>query len=396
MLHSLSAQAGYYSKMITQHPGWQFAGVYADEAMTGTKENRLGFQNLLKDCRNGKIDLVIVKSISRLARNTVTLLETVRELKSLGVDVFFEEQNIHTLSSEGELMLTILAGYAQEESLSASENQKWRIKKCYEEGRPWSMNMLGYRQINGSHAVVPEEAEAVRRIYRYYLSGMGMQAVARRINADGFRTRSGREFRYSNIDSILKNETYTGNLMLQRKYRIDHISKREVRNRGARPMYCVNNSHEAIVSADEFKRVQETMRKRAEKYGPKPADSCQDSPFKGKILCGICGRRYVRKKTPSGPVWICPSFNKLGKSACASKRIPESVLESITADTDMCKVEYLSANNGNLIVFHFSNGTSLEKTWKDRSRSELWTGDMRRQAAERMKERNRKWKETSR
>ena len=134
MLHSLSAQVSYYSMFIQQHPGWQYVGVYADEALTGTKATRDNFQQLLTDCRNSQIDLVITKSISRFARNTVTLLETVRELKALGVDVFFEEQNLHSISTDGELMITILASYAQEESLSASENQKWRVRKGFESG----------------------------------------------------------------------------------------------------------------------------------------------------------------------------------------------------------------------------------------------------------------------
>lgn len=132
MLHSLSAQVSYYSEKIQKHPGWKYCGVYADEAMTGTKEDREQFQKLLERCRNGEINLILTKSISRFARNTVTLLETIRELKKLGVDVLFEEQNIHSMSSDGELMLTILASYAQEESLSASENRKWQIRKDFE------------------------------------------------------------------------------------------------------------------------------------------------------------------------------------------------------------------------------------------------------------------------
>ena len=145
MLHSLSAQVSYYSKMIQDHSGWMYCGVYTDEAVTGTKEERAGFQRMIQECRQGRIDLVITKSISRFARNTVTLLETVRELKSLGVDVFFEEQNIHTMSADGELMLTILASYAQEESLSASENQKWRIRKAFENGELANLRFLfGY------------------------------------------------------------------------------------------------------------------------------------------------------------------------------------------------------------------------------------------------------------
>lgn len=144
--------------------------MYSDEAKTGTKDERENFQRLLADCHAGKIDMVITKSISRFARNTVTLLETVRELKSLGIDVYFEEQNIHTMSADGELMLSILASYAQEESRSASENQKWRIRKNFEDGMPWNGTLLGYRYENGIYIIVPEEAEIVRQIYSCYTS----------------------------------------------------------------------------------------------------------------------------------------------------------------------------------------------------------------------------------
>lgn len=145
MLHSLSAQISYYSDLIQRHPGWQYAGVYADEAKTGTRDSREKFQELLNDCRAGKVNMVITKSISRFARNTVTLLSTIRELKAIGVDIYFEEQNTHTLSADGELVISVLASYAQEESRSASENQKWRIRKNFEEGKPWDGTLLGYR-----------------------------------------------------------------------------------------------------------------------------------------------------------------------------------------------------------------------------------------------------------
>ena len=185
MLHSLSAQVSYYNDLIQKEDGWEFVGVYADEAITGTKEGRADFQRMLTDCRNGKIDMIITKSISRFARNTVTLLETVRMLKALEVDVFFEEQNIHTMSADGELMLTILASYAQEESRSASENQKWRIKKNFEEGMPWCGRTLGYRIRDGQYYIIPDEAEIVRRIYREYLDGAGPNGIANRLTEDG-------------------------------------------------------------------------------------------------------------------------------------------------------------------------------------------------------------------
>lgn len=183
MLHSLSAQVSYYNQLIQSNPEWLFCGVYADEALTGTKENRAEFQKLLNRCRRGEIDLILTKSISRFARNTVTLLETVRELKTLGVDVYFEEQRIHSMSSDGELMLSILASYAQEESYSASENKKWQMRKDFEQGKVGSMRMLGYRRTkSGKLEIVPEEAEIVRMIFLYYLSGMGKLAIAKKLN----------------------------------------------------------------------------------------------------------------------------------------------------------------------------------------------------------------------
>ena len=172
MLHSLSAQVSYYSEHIQRNPEWSYAGVYVDEALTGTKDNREGFQRLLADCRAGKIDMVLTKSISRFARNMVTLLETVRELKTLGVDVYFEEQNIHSLNGDGELLLTILASYAQEESRSVSENCKWRIRNQFRAGEPanWRF-MYGYRIQHGKITVHPVEAEVVREVFRRYLEG---------------------------------------------------------------------------------------------------------------------------------------------------------------------------------------------------------------------------------
>ena len=159
MLHSLSEQVSYYNGYIQKHPGWKFCGVYADEAKTGTKDTRANFQRMLSDCRAGKIDLIITKSISRFARNTVTLLQTARELKAMGIDIFFEEQNLHSNSPAGEFVMTVLASVAQEESRSTSENMKWRIRKNFEEGMPWSGTMLGYRMRDGQLVVDDEEAQ---------------------------------------------------------------------------------------------------------------------------------------------------------------------------------------------------------------------------------------------
>ena len=227
MLHSLAAQVSHYSETIQKNPGRIYAGVYADEGLTGTKENRPEFQRLLQDCRAGKIDMVIVKSISRFARNTVTLLTTVRELKGLGIDVFFERENIHSMSGDGELMLAILASFAQEESLSVSENCKWRIRKKFSEGECLFLRMYGYRFIDGELKLIPEEAEVIRLIYSSYLDGMGTASIANMLNEKGIPSFGRDKWARSTILGILRNEKLAGNLLLQKTFRVDHLTKKK-------------------------------------------------------------------------------------------------------------------------------------------------------------------------
>ena len=377
MLHSLSAQVSYYSDYI-QSNGWEYAGVYADEAITGTKDKRDGFQKLLTECRKGNVDMVITKSISRFARNTVTLLETVRELKELGVDVYFEEQNIHTASADGELMLTILASYAQEESLSVSENMKWRIKKNFEDGKPWSGFVLGYRCENGQYVVVPEEAEVVRRIYREYLDGLGAIAIMKGLNDDGIRTRTGKPWRMGGVLKVLKNYNYTGNLILQKTYSENHLTKRKLVNNGEQPQYHAEGAHEAIIDLATWEAVQEEIERRAKYYAP--TKKATSYPFTGLIVCGTCGKHYRRKTTVSGVIWVCTTYNTYGKKGCASKAIPESILYDLTADIPLGDLTAIRAENGNTLVFCFKDGTQAVKRWKDRSRAESWTEEMKEAA----------------
>ena len=379
MLHSLSAQISYYSEYIQKH-GWEYAGVYADEAITGTKDSRENFQRLLAECRKGTVQMVITKSISRFARNTVTLLETVRELKALGVDVYFEEQNIHTMSADGELMLTILASYAQEESLSVSENMKWRIRRNFEEGKPWSGLILGYRFENGQFVVVPEEAEIVKRIFREYLDGLGATAIMKGLNEDGILTRLGKPWRIEGVLKILRNYNYTGNLILQKTYRENHLTKRKMKNNGEKPQYHAVGTHEAIIDLATFEAVQEELARRSEHYsGKKP--STVTYPFTRLIVCANCGKHYRRKTTATGIVWICSTYNTHGKKACAdSKAIPESVLYELTADTPLGDLTAIRAEKDNTLIFCFKNGEQTVKRWKDRSRRESWTEKMKEKA----------------
>lgn len=384
MHHSLSAQIAYYSKYIQSHPDWEYMGVYADEAKTGTKDSRENYQRLLSDCRDGTIDMVITKSVSRFARNTVTLLETVRELKSLGIDVYFEEQNIHTLSANGELMLSIMASFAQAESLSASENQKWRIRHNFEQGKPWCGVMLGCRQEDGKFVIVQEEADIVRRIYSEYLNGNGTEAIAKQLNADGILTQKGYIWHKSAVSRILRNYNYTGNLLLQRFFSENHISKRKCENTGELPKYMAENTHEAIIDLATFNAVQAEIERRTRKYKPRPPEK-PVYPFTGKIVCAHCGKHYRRKVTATGPIWICSTYNSLGKSACPPKAIPEPILTQLT---NGILFDEITAEDGNAIRLRCGD-TETVLHWQDRSRSESWTAEMRESARQHSLERSR-------
>lgn len=394
MLHSLASQVEYYRNFIRNTPGWEYAGVYADEAKTGTRDSRESFQQMLTDCRSGKIDHILTKSISRFARNTVTLLETVRELKTLGISVYFEEQNIDTSTADGELMLSILASYAQEESLSTSENMKWRIHSNFEQGLAWNPTLLGYRYEDGVFMIQPEEAEIVRQIYDSYLDGMGATAIAKMLNESGKVSRFGNALGQRSIMLILQNYTYTGNLLLQKTFSENHLTKKKRYNEGQLPMYHIQNSHEAIIPLEQFNAVQAEIKRRAEKYA-KPHRNKGNYLFSGLLVCGICGKHYRRKETAAGPVWICPTYNSMGKAACPSKRIPENMLLEVTKEA-MGSLEALTgkitavrAENGNRLVFCFPNGTESVKRWDDRSRADSWTEEMRAAAAQKARERKR-------
>ena len=396
--HSLSAQVSYYQKMIADHPDWEFVEVFSDRGITGTKENREGFQAMLTACREGRVDIVLAKSITRFARNTVILLETVRELKKLGIDIHFEEEHIETLSSKGELMISILAARAQEESRSASENQLWRIKKSYEKGIPVTGNCLGYRMVDHQFLIDEDEEQIVLRIFSMYLSGMGSTAIAKKLTEDGVKNRFG-EVKWvpSGIARILRNEKYRGDLKLQKTFVADHISKRIVENHGEKASYYVIDAHDPIVSKDRFNAVQEEIKRRADvqKTAKKPTLTA----FSGLITCGKCGKHFARCMANAGskyekPAWCCKRSNTYGKSYCdMGQRIPEYVLEE--AVCNLLRVNHPDAKiirdrikeivvpERNVLIFKLSDGSEKRIEWQYRSRRQSWTPEMKEKARQR-------------
>lgn len=396
--HSLSAQISYYQKKIAEHPDWEFVEVFADRGITGTKENREGFQRMLTACREGKVDIVLAKSITRFARNTVILLNTVRELKSLGIDIHFEEEHIETLSEKGELMISILAARAQEESRSASENVLWRIRKSYEKGIPTSGNCLGYRMVDHKFLIEEDEEKTVIRIFNMYLSGMGTPAIVKALNADGTKTRFGNtHWTRSAIFNIIRNEKYCGDLILQKSYVSDHISKKLVKNNGERKSYYIHDDHDAIIDRETFDAVQAEMARRAEFYKHKTGKK-KPQLFSGLLRCGKCGRTFWRKYNVNGAkgnrhVWICATSNTMGKDYCDAQQIPESILIQTTCETlDVAEldetflrsvIQEIQVPEKNTLVYVFKDGTSKPVKWQFRSRKEAWTPEMKEQARQR-------------
>ena len=402
MSHSLSAQISYYNEKIQKNPDWLFAGVYADNGISGTgTAKRDEFNRLIADCDAGKIDLVLTKSISRFARNTVDLLETVRHLKEIGVEVWFERENIHSMDGDGELMLSILASFAQEESRSISENEKWSIKKRFEQGIPnGHFRIYGYRWEGDDLIPVPEEAAVVKRIFQNFLDGKSRLETEREFAAEGITTRDGCRWVDSNIKKILENCTYTGDLLLQKEYISDPIHKKRKKNRGELPQYHVAGHHEAIIDREIFDYVQEEMERRR-KLGPLANKSLNITCFTGKIKCEKCGQSLMRntrtnraKNSQLGDKligWVCGSRKKKGHT-CTTREIPDRFLRQACAEalgTDEFdedafteRVGFISVPDNGFLTFHFKDGTEKTLTWENTAKKECWTPERRAEVSE--------------
>lgn len=377
MLRSLSAQVSYYSNYIQKRKDWEYAGVYIDK-ITGTKEDRPEFQRLIKDALDGKIDMIIAKSVTRFARNTVTTLETVRKLKEIGVDIYFETENLHSIGPDGEFLLTLIASFAQEQSLSVSENCKWRIRNDFEKGIPNNFKVYGYSTKNGVN-IISKEAEIIKMIFEDYLSGMGRTKISKKLNELKIKPMYGTLWRESVIASILKNEKYIGDLLLQKSYIKDHLSKKQIKNTGELPQYYVENNHEPIITKEFFEKVQNEINKRSKKF----IKSKGNHLYTGLIKCGICGANFKHKINSKKSIWICNTFNSLGKKYCASHQIPEEILKKLVSETAKTpEIERILVPKQGTIIFCLKNGEKVIKTWKNKSRSQSWTPEMKMKARE--------------
>ena len=393
MLHSLSAQISYYSGMIQRNPRWEYCGVYADEDLTGTKSERENVRRLIEDCKAVKIDIVITKSISRFARNTVTLLETIRELRDLGVAVIFEEQNIDTLTAEGELLLTLLAAFAQAESLSASENMKWRYRKGFEKGEVMGVRRLfGYEIEKGVFTIDEERAQIIRDIFDRFNAGESMESIARSLRESGVTGIHGGTILEPSVRSFLAQEKYTGNALMQKWYVNNHLEKKVKANRGELPQYYAEGTHDAIIDMETFAKAQERLQEIKKSYEGRAPQ--QRTVFTGRIICAKCGATFIRAWNKKR-VWQCVTYKRKGRDVCDARQIPDDILREITCevlgiselddDAFNARVDHITADTdeeSNILTYHMTDGEAIVKRWKNSSRSRSWTKEMKEAAKE--------------
>ena len=300
---SYEAQVDYYTKYIERRPDWEFVDVYTDEGISGTNtKRREGFNRMINDALEGKIDLIITKSISRFARNTVDSLVNIRKLKEHNVECYFEKENINTFDSKGELLITIMSSLAQEESRSISQNVTWGQRKRFADGKvsmPYK-TFLGYeKNEDGTIKINEEEAKVIRRIYYQFLKGDSVGKIANELTSGGIKTPAGKsEWRKTTVISILQNEKYKGDALLQKKFTVDFLNHKTKKNEGEVPQYYVHDSHPAIITKEDWELVQIELSRRKEMgytYSFK-------NPFSGKLICEDCGSYYGKKKWHSGTI----------------------------------------------------------------------------------------------
>lgn len=325
--HSFAAQNAYFSKLITDNPDWELADIYADQGITGTSiDKRDDFLRMMEDCRKGRIDRILVKSSSRFARNTKESLAAVRELKSLNISVYFEEQNIDTAQVSGEVLIAMFAALAQRESEAISERVRWSYRVRMSKGRFSTCKApYGYRLVKDHLEIQEDEASIIRHIFDRYLAGVSMENIAKEITALGCPTRDGTQYwQLTSIQYILQNEKYAGDSLSQKKHTTRSFPRQQKINHGERKQYLVIDSHPAIISREIFQKVQELLTQRSAAIHPR-----SDVPhaFARKVVCGHCGTLCKRKNCGGSVNWACRRHDK-SITACPNTQVPEEQMKN--------------------------------------------------------------------
>jgi len=364
---SYEAQVSYYTEKIKSNPNWKLAGIYADDGKSATNtKKRDDFNAMIEDCMAGKIDMIITKSVSRFARNTVDSLQNIRKLREKNIAVYFEKEGVNTLEGTGELLITILSSQAQEESRNLSENTRWGLVRRFENGIV-SVNhnkFLGYtKDKNGELVIVPEEAELVRRIFRLYLEGNSIIQITRILESEGIKTVTGRSrWCPGVIDKMLSNEKYMGDVLQQKTYTIDFLTKKRVKNNGIVPQYYIEDDHEAIIPKELYYQVQEEKARRASLHKPTATKRAKQQAEKEKskysskfalsdiMVCKECGQPYRRqvwsKYGQKTAVWRCENRLKNGTRNC--KHSP-TFKEDVLHEAIMTAINSVVENRGEFI-----------------------------------------------
>lgn len=354
---SYEVQVAHYTEFIKKNTEWEFAGIFADDGISGTNtKKREEFNRMIAECMDGNIDMVITKSISRFARNTLDCLQYIRQLKDKNISVYFEKENINTMDAKGEVLLTIMASLAQQESQSLSQNVKLGLQYRYQQGKVQvnHKRFMGYsKDEDGNLIIVPEEAEIIKRIYREYLEGQSLVGIGRGLEKDGIFTAAGKpRWRPETIKKILLNEKYIGDALLQKTFTVDFLTKKRVKNEGHVPQYYVENSHEAIIPKELFLQTQEELHRRSNIYtGADKNKRIYSSKYALSTItfCGDCGdiyrRVYWNIHGRKEFVWRCVTRIEQGPEVCKNRTVKEAELY----DAVMTAINRLLAGGDNMI-----------------------------------------------
>lgn len=343
-LNSFEAQVNYYTEYINQHEDWELVKIYADEGITGTNtKRRSGLKDMLRDCRNKKLDLIICKSISRMGRNTADLLKIVRETRELGVDIFFENENIHTLGSGGEFLITVFASLAQDTSRQISENVVWGQDKAMRKGTIFGNgSIMGYDLVDKKLVINQEQAKTVTRVFDLFLDGYGIRTIAKQLEAEGHKTATGKnKWNPVSIRAMLDNEKYCGHLLLGKSYTQDYLTHKRIKNRGEKVKYLFTSDDNGescvppIISVEKFQAAQKELERRRNIADPNVDEHrsrySSRHALSGKIKCGKCGatfRRCVwnRGKPYERIAWSCTTYMERGKAHCDNTSVPQDII----------------------------------------------------------------------